>query len=212
MAPKAVDKEEKTRQIINHATFVFAERGYNATTVDAIAERAGISKGSVYQYFKSKSDLFFAVFETQVEEYLSVLSDSVPSAGLTAEEQIRRATSAACAMAATVEDLFPLTFEFWAASASSEFRDRFADIFRRMYAQFRQFFAGIIRRGIEEGEFAAGIDVEATTAVLVGSFDGLFLQSWFDKEMDPIHAGNAFIDVFVRGLRAVRTKAGGGYA
>ncbi len=82
MAPRSVDKEEKARQIIAHATIVFAERGYNATTIDAIAERAGIAKGSVYQYFKSKTDLFFAVFEAQTQEYYSAMSDNVPDAGL----------------------------------------------------------------------------------------------------------------------------------
>ena len=77
---------------------------------------------------------------------------------------------------------------------------------------------GIIRRGIEEGEFDANINVESVTAVLVGSFDGLFLQAWFDPNMNPLRAGTAFIDVVIRGLETCgrkdenKTRTGGSYA
>src|SRR5258706_9239422 len=51
----------KTRTILRAAAQVFAERGYQAATIDDIAEYAGIAKGTVYLYFRSKHDLFLAV-------------------------------------------------------------------------------------------------------------------------------------------------------
>ena len=111
------------------------------------------------------------------------------------------------------EELFPLMFEFWAASTSPEMRDRVAGVFRKMYSMVRGLFADTIRHGIERGEFDPNVDVESTAAVVVGSFDGLFLQAWFDKDMDAMKAGTAFIDVVIRGLKApaARAETGGSY-
>jgi AcrR family transcriptional regulator len=211
MAPRSVDKEEKALLLIHHATLVFAENGYAATTIDAVAERAGVAKGTIYRYFKGKQELFFAVFDNYMEQYFSALRDQVPGREVSAEKQLREATRKAFELAEAIDELFPLIFEFWAASASSEMRDRFKGLFRILYATFRKFFGEIIRRGIDEGDFDPGLDVESVTAVLVGSMDGLFLQAWFDKNMSPLRAGNAFMDVFIRGLKKheIKVRHGG---
>ena len=137
MAPRIVDREQKTRQIIEQAMVVFARAGYNATTMEAIAASAGIGKGTVYEYFKSKQELFLACFDAYMAQYCEALeAQSEPSGG--AAFQIRNATSAAFDLADEMEELFPLTFEFWAASASLQIRDRVMDLFRKTYAQLRE--------------------------------------------------------------------------
>lgn len=55
-------------QIITAATEVFAETGYEGTTTNAIAARAGISPGSLYQFFKNKDDIVRALTERYVIE------------------------------------------------------------------------------------------------------------------------------------------------
>ncbi len=56
-------------EILASAQKVFDAHGYAATTVEAVAEGAGIAKGSIYNYFESKQELFRAVFtEALVEE------------------------------------------------------------------------------------------------------------------------------------------------
>jgi AcrR family transcriptional regulator len=54
--PKVASKET----ILDAALAVFRERGYEGTTIPAIAERAGIAQGTVYNYFPSKEKLMFA--------------------------------------------------------------------------------------------------------------------------------------------------------
>ena len=202
MTARRVDKQEKRKRILEHATALFTERGYKETTIDAVAERAGVAKGTIYQYFASKQDLFFGVFDAFTEQYFAEVREQVPEGGVSTGERLRRASEAAFRMAAQHQEVLPLTFEFWAASGSSslEMRERFQTAFREMYAVFRGFFGEILREGIERGEFVPTADIEAITAVLVGSLDGLFLQAWFDETMDPVTAGDAFLDVFLRGL------------
>ena len=62
---------EKPAQIINAAFSVFGEIGYEATRISHIAERAGISSGTIYTYFKDKKDLFRATAQDRWDRFLT---------------------------------------------------------------------------------------------------------------------------------------------
>ena len=56
-------KEDRPGEIAEAAFAAFAEKGYTATRVDDVARRAGVSKGLMYLYYKTKEDLFKAVIK-----------------------------------------------------------------------------------------------------------------------------------------------------
>jgi TetR/AcrR family transcriptional regulator len=65
-------KESNARQrIMEVATFLFAEKGFSAATVDEIAEKAGVNKALIYYYFKNKDDLLEKIFKSFMGESLS---------------------------------------------------------------------------------------------------------------------------------------------
>ena len=70
MAPKRVDKQAKRAEITRAAAEVFARKGFRGALVDEIAVAAGVSKGSVYGYFKNKEELFYATFQAFQEQLL----------------------------------------------------------------------------------------------------------------------------------------------
>jgi len=59
--PKIVDKRKRALQLAQAATKVLARNGFAATRMEDIAREAGVSKGLLYEYYRSKEDLFFAV-------------------------------------------------------------------------------------------------------------------------------------------------------
>lgn len=61
-------REEKRTLIMDTALEHFAREGYHATTINHIAQHAGISKGLMYNYFKSKDDLLKAIIDRSVME------------------------------------------------------------------------------------------------------------------------------------------------
>lgn len=61
MSPKLVDKDQKIKEITHAAMTIFSQKGYAATSVEQIAETAGIGKGTIYEYFETKEDIFVAV-------------------------------------------------------------------------------------------------------------------------------------------------------
>jgi AcrR family transcriptional regulator len=82
-------KEDRPAEITEAALAVFAENGYSATRVDDVAKRAGVSKGLLYLYFKTKEELFKAVIRSFVAPKVRELSDIVDESDLSAEEFIR---------------------------------------------------------------------------------------------------------------------------
>lgn len=170
--------------------------------MDAIADRAGIGKGTLYEYFHDKQDLFFAVFTDYVAGVARMAKQSVEPPAASAAAQIQQAVHTVLAMSAEARDLFPLVFEFWSASAAPNRRERVATMLRDTYAELRTPIADEIRRGQQAGEFDRAADPFRTAAVLVGALDGLFLQAWFDPTLDPVSMGDDFVTFLLRGLAA----------
>ena len=82
-------KEDRPQEITAAALAAFAEKGYAATRVDDVAKRAGVSKGLLYLYFKTKEELFKAVVRSFVMPRVDALTASIDTSELSAEEFLR---------------------------------------------------------------------------------------------------------------------------
>ncbi|MFQ6004541.1 MAG: TetR/AcrR family transcriptional regulator [Woeseia sp.] len=82
-------KEARPAEITRAALEAFSEHGYAATRVDDVARRAGVSKGLLYLYFKTKEELFKAVIRSVVVPRIDALKSSIADTELSAEEFLR---------------------------------------------------------------------------------------------------------------------------
>ena len=82
-------KEDRPQEITAAAFAAFAEKGYAATRVEEVARRAGVSKGLLYLYFKTKEELFKAVVRSLVIPRIDALTASVDASELSVEEFLR---------------------------------------------------------------------------------------------------------------------------
>jgi len=82
-------KEDRPDEITQAALAAFAENGYSATRVDEVAKRAGVSKGLLYLYFKTKEDLFKAVIRSFLSPRIEALIGNIEETELSAAEFIR---------------------------------------------------------------------------------------------------------------------------
>lgn len=76
---RAETKRRTRDRLINAAAHVFAQHGLKATTLDEVAETAGLTKGAVYSNFESKADLALAVLERQIDRPQLAIFDRVDS-------------------------------------------------------------------------------------------------------------------------------------
>src|ERR1700687_1667050 len=68
---------ETQARLLNAAEEVFVRDGYESAQLDEIAATAGRSKGAVYTHFKSKEDLFLALFEHRTQAYIEKLTEGL---------------------------------------------------------------------------------------------------------------------------------------
>ncbi|MEC3978394.1 TetR/AcrR family transcriptional regulator [Amycolatopsis sp. H20-H5] len=85
---KRMPRAERERQMIDIAEEVFAERGYAASSMDEIAERVGVSKPMLYEYFNSKEGLLLACIQ-QSRAALREVTERATVGVATAEEALR---------------------------------------------------------------------------------------------------------------------------
>jgi len=79
--PLQARSRETVRVILRAAAQVFGSRGYAASTTNHIAERAGVSIGSLYEYFPNKDALLHALLEDHIQEAQAILTAVTPDAG-----------------------------------------------------------------------------------------------------------------------------------
>ncbi len=204
MGSREEQKKVKKERILAAAANVFNRRGFNGTVIADIASEAQIGKGTLYEYFDSKEDLFFGVFEWFGKVMTQRARVSLTALTGSAEERLIAVGESLFVDWPEMKAFFSLVMEFWAASASGspKLRRRFKDYFHTVYSEFRGLVSKLIREGMERGEFNKGVAPEAVASVLVGAWDALLLQAWFDEDFDPGQTFKEFLPVLLCGLSA----------
>lgn len=179
MSPRPDVSEERKQQILEAAIAVFAQLGFRTARMDDIAEQAGLSKGALYLYYKSKDAIIAALLQhlfAQEFKHLQVLVESEGTGPVV--EQLLTLTRQMASMMQWMGRLMPIAFEFYAIAG----RDKAVRQFLKEYFRdYRQLLARLIERGIMQGEFH-NIDAEATAITLTALFEGLGLLFFVDPE------------------------------
>src|SRR5215472_7697100 len=107
-SPTQTRSRHTVAAILDAAARVFAQRGYTGTTTNHIADRAGVSVGSLYEYFPSKDAILVALTEAHLADVKRVLRDAtreLAQAPEGVEGTIRRIVLAAVQAHALAPDL-----------------------------------------------------------------------------------------------------------
>lgn len=72
---REAQRELTRKRLLDAALEVFDEHGYNATTLDAIAERAGVNRGTIYLHFKNKAEILLGLAAARELDYQPVYED-----------------------------------------------------------------------------------------------------------------------------------------
>lgn len=86
--PRAASRDTRRKAILDIARDIFLEQGFAATSMSAVAARLGGSKGTLYNYFSSKEELFSAMVREECEDEFLHMTDFQPLEGV--EETLRR--------------------------------------------------------------------------------------------------------------------------
>ncbi len=202
MAPRSVtddERETKRLQIVQAAGRVFNEQGFGRTRVADIAVEAGVGKGTVYEYFASKDELFFAVFERLQQTVTERIEADIEQGGVIRERLTRLFATGAQVTREQAESQ-AVIMDFWTSSRGQLLEDRFRHWCVQSYELYRRVVADILRVGQENGEVRGDLDVEALAVMIVAAFDGLGVQLYMDRALDVELASSELVRSLCDGI------------
>jgi AcrR family transcriptional regulator len=195
MSPRPDVSAERRAQIIEAALACFTRKGYNNTTMDDIVAESGLSKGSLYWYFKGKDDLFaeavWSIFADVGEEVMAAMV-----AGTTASEQLRGMAQVTAGFSKAFEGYFGLILEFWSSSSS---REEAGTMWMGMLEQYKDIVMATIEAGVKSGEFKP-VDAESLVWAMMAAYDGLAAYSVFKPDLDLDRISQVFVETLLAGL------------
>ncbi len=149
------DANESRQEIIGAAAEVFMEFGYAASTIDAVADRLGATKGRVYHYYRSKAELYFDVQIAAMENLLAQIEPLARAEGSPVERLRRmglRHTEVLLTESAT-QKVAVQGLERNLLTAASARNLKTLRRIVRMRDEYEQLFAEVIDQGIRSGDF-----------------------------------------------------------
>lgn len=168
MSPKPDVSAIRIPQILEAAMFVFAEKGLHQARMSDVAERAGLSKGTVYLYFKDKNELVFSVLKASLSEGFEALEQILESEGSVAEQILDWVDKTSSQMEESVL-LLRISYEFYAlAGRKEDVREELQGYFSRYRALLKE----LLELGIQRKEFRP-MDTELIALAIMAIFEGV---------------------------------------
>jgi AcrR family transcriptional regulator len=186
-------------QILEAATRIFQERGYDATTIQAIADDVGILKGSLYYYIDTKEDLLYRIIETvhaglaENSQIAFAKSDPVERLRLFIEGHVRFCANNLAAIGVFLHDFRALRGE------------RRAEIVTKRDA-YDQELRQLLREGKKAGVVRSDLDLDLIALGIFGMMNWMYQWYRVDGRNEPEDIGRTFAALVIEGLL---TDAGG---
>ena len=179
---RRLSSQARHNELLDAALREFGSRGYYLTQMEHVAAAAGVSKALVYQHFPSKEELFAAVTEQVVEDFMTRLPEVLGNAG-DALGAWRGAVRLLC-------DVVTERPEAWALVARHLDNPDLGASLRRLRDQVTEVFAGVLASYYypERGSAASPEEVleqaRLTVPLVVGALQGL-MSWWLDHPEVP---------------------------
>ncbi|MDB5050171.1 MAG: TetR family transcriptional regulator [Fibrobacteres bacterium] len=199
--------EERPGALLHAALDVFCRQGYRATRLEVVADAAGVSKGTVYRYFRNKEDLLKQALEERVRIKLGATEAALQEFSGAPAEKLR----------------FILT-GYWTRAQEADFmrfhRLMFGEIARELPLLFQywiqngtvrgwKLLEGIIREGQESGAFRKNADAQGVAQfALSGLFHQAYLQAHIGTKnrsaCPPDRILQSVLDLLITGLKPIK--------
>ncbi len=189
----------KKEIIIHAAVKVFGRTGLERGKIADVAKEAGIGKGTVYEYFRSKEEIFRAIEKYYIDsmiEPLRVLVESEVSPG----EKIMELMGQSIDMILHMGDALLMITEIMSRAARGTWQDADETPIADMYAEYRDIIIEILKDGVTRGEFRE-MNFIGIATLLMGFIDGLVWQYLIiGKGMEFEKVKDEAIHSFMKGI------------
>jgi TetR/AcrR family transcriptional regulator, cholesterol catabolism regulator len=188
-------REDRWQEIVSVATQIFYEKGYQGASLQDLADRVGILKGSVYYYIASKQDLLVAV----IEEVHTAGINNIRSLAATEGDALTRLQRVIIGHVEHVAKTLVSTTVFLHElnSLTDENRQRILGGDRHSY---QQVFRELIIEGKKEGSVRQDIDAKLGALSILGSLNWIYRWYRENGEFPARTIGLQFADLHVHAI------------
>jgi TetR/AcrR family transcriptional regulator, fatty acid metabolism regulator protein len=170
-------REERERLILDAAEELLAEKGYHEMSIDEIAARVGVSKGTVYLHFPSKEELVLAQLERGMRRFIQS-ADVVLTSAASPSEKLR----------SLIELIYGQTFRersqfFTSIQENAELRNRLMDRKREFHEQWEAL-SQRVTQAFDDGKSRGEFDVTIPTPLLVSMFWSLLSPHTYERVIE----------------------------
>lgn len=180
--------------VLGAATRLFAERGFEATSVQQIVDTAGVTKGAMYHYFSSKDELLTGSYRQLLDRQLESLA-AIAARDLPVVDRLRLISEDL--VHSTLDELERATVFH---NSMHLLKDPSRAQIRGQRRAFRRAFEGVVEEGIASGELRGDLAVDLVMFNFMGAI--AYLPVWFthDGSRTPDEIGTAFADMLIASL------------
>lgn len=171
---RARQKADRNRRILEAATTLFREQGYDSARIEDIAEMAEVSVGTLYNYYQNKGDILVATVSMEVTEVLEAGEMIVANPPLDVDQALR-----ALINQYYDHSLVYLSKEMWRTAMASSIQQpdtplskRYTELDQRLCTQVGQLIETLQRRGVVIGS----IDARAVGEVFFNNLNMMFIE------------------------------------
>ncbi len=183
-------------RLIDAATRLFADKGYERVAVQEIVERAGVTKGAMYHYFGSKDDLLHEIYGRLLRMQTERLEKIAGSAGPIAE---RLRDAAVDVIITSIENFDAAKVFFRSIDHLSAGKQKEVRAERRRY---HEKFRDLVEEGQRGGDFRADVPADLAVHYFFGSLH--HLGTWYrpDGEIPAGRLAEHYADLLIHSLTA----------
>lgn len=186
-------KKTRIEAILKAARQVFSKKGYYETKVEEIAEIAGVAKGTVYIYFKSKEILFISLIEWLIDNFVREIEKDTKNLK-SVPEKIKQYIETSFKNFENNKRFMGIAV-FERPSFITKHKKKFKDLFQSRSMIIEKF----IREGIKEGIFWP-VDPRIAAKGISGTIHHLAMDMFFSPEEYSMNKAKDISNIFLNGL------------
>ena len=199
MAPRPDVSDQRRNQIMEAALTVFSRLGFERASMDNIAKEAGVSKGALYLYYKSKDAIIAKLLQLLFDQALKQVRILAAGEGSVTEQLLaftRVLTREMDRMAA----MQPISLQFYAIAAR---HPTIRQHLRAYFKEYRTLMEEVIQRGVAQDELRADINPTEAAITLTALLEGLALVWLIDPQATDWHVQvESSTKLLIQGLSA----------
>lgn len=200
------EKENRKNAILKAARKLFFEKGYRPVTVESIARKAELSKGSIYLYYSSKEEIYSQILLSDIEKFHDHVADILQGSSGASGALVRLAETY-IDFFLNDRELFRILMNFMIHNNSMNLPEDLNIHIIKTTNRAIDIFEQILKVGVERGEFPPDINLRLNRNAIWGLLNGIIaLHLFVGKEARRAEAIRSTIkaglEIYIRGLRS----------